>query len=79
MIECETKLKTWGNSIGIVIPKGKIKEEHLKANQNVRVFISSTKVTKVRDIFGLLKNWKRPTDDIMKEVDNELNSRFFKR
>ena len=78
MIECETKLKTWGNSIGIVIPKEKIEKEHLKIDQKVRVIISPTKMLKVKDIFGNLKNWKKPTNQIMADVDKELDSKLFK-
>lgn len=78
MIECETKLKVWGNSVGIVIPKDKVNEEHLKANQKVRVIITPIKILRVKDIFGTLKNWKKPTKQIMKEIDKELDSKIFK-
>ena len=77
MIECETKLKTWGNSIGIVIPKDKMNKEHLKANQIVRVIITPIKILRVKDIFGKLKSLKKPTEQIMKEIDRELDSKIF--
>ncbi|MBS3095779.1 hypothetical protein J4231_03805 [Candidatus Woesearchaeota archaeon] len=78
MIEVETRLKTWGNSIGIVIPKEKIEKERLKIDQNVRVIISPTKMLKVENIFGKLKGWKRPTRGIAASMDKDLDSKFFK-
>jgi hypothetical protein len=77
MIEYETRLKAWGNSVGIVIPKDKIEREHLKKNQMVRVIISPAKMVRVQDIFGKLKNWKKPTGQITREIDKELGSKFF--
>ena len=77
MIEIETKLKGWGNSIGIVIPKNMIRENNLKSKQRVRVIIKPVKVLKVRDLFGKFKNIKKPTDQIMKEIDRDLDSKFF--
>ena len=64
MIECETRLKTWGNSIGIVIPKKTIKKERLHSNQKVKVIITTAKTIKVKDIFGKIR-LKRSTKDIM--------------
>jgi len=77
MIEYETRLKAWGNSVGIVVPKDKIEKEHLRKNQTVRVIISPANAVRVQDIFGKLKNWKKPTGQIMKEVDKELDSKLF--
>jgi len=77
MIEIETKTRKWGNSIGVVIPKDKMKTEHLKSNQKVRVIIAAAKVVKAKNIFGKLKEWKKPTKQIMKEVNEELDSKFF--
>ena len=74
-MEYETKLKKWGNSIGVVIPKEKIKKENLKEDQKVRVMISPVKSVKVKDIYGKLK-WKKSTRKIMKDVDKELDVEF---
>ena len=77
MIEIETKLKGWGNSIGLVIPKDMIRENNLKLRQRVRVIIKPVKVLKVRDLFGKFKNIKKSTDQIMKEIERALDSKFF--
>ena len=77
MIEIETKLKGWGNSIGLVIPKDMITKNDLKLRQRVKVIIKPVKVLKVRDLFGKFKNIKKPTDQIMREIDKDLDSKFF--
>ena len=78
MIEHETRLKAWGNSIGIVIPKEDIKNEGLHIGQKVKVVITPVKTLKVKDIFGKLK-LKKSTKEILKEVDGELDSKFFEK
>ena len=76
MIERETKLRAWGNSIGLVIPKEDVIKENLRPDQKVKVIITPIKTVKVKDIFGKLK-FKRSTEAIMKEVDKELDTKFF--
>lgn len=76
MIECETRLKAWGNSVGIVIPKDKLRTENLKPDQRVRAIIMPAKTVKVKEIFGKLKRWQRPTSDIMRRVGQELGSKI---
>ena len=76
MIEHETRLKAWGNSIGVVIPKEDIKKEGLHIDQKVKVIITPVKTLKVKDIFGKLK-LKINTKELLKEVDEELDSKFF--
>ena len=76
MFEYHTKLKAWGNSLGIIVPKEQAAKEQLKTEQEVTVIITPKNVLKVKHIFGTLKNWKKPTADIMKEIDTELDSTF---
>lgn len=76
MIERETRLRAWGNSIGVVIPKEDVIKENLHADQKVKVIIAAIESIKVKDIFGKLK-LKRSTGQIMKETDKELDSKFF--
>ena len=78
MIEHETRLKAWGNSIGIVIPKEDIKKEGLHLDQKVKVVITPVKTLKVKDIFGKLK-LKKSAKELLKEVDEELDSKFFQK
>lgn len=76
MIEYKTTLKAWGNSIGLILPKEDITKENLHVNQKVKVVIMPIKTLKVKDIFGKLK-LKRSAEKIMREVDKELDSKFF--
>ncbi len=75
MIEYETKLRKWGNSIGLIIPKEDAKREGLRDDESVRAVIIPKKSLKVKDIFGKLK-LKRSTEEIMRETDKELDSKF---
>ena len=74
MLECEATIKQWGNSIGVVIPKKEAESEHLKPDQKVRIIVMPVKHVKAGEIFGLLKNWKKPTKEIMREIDEELDN-----
>ena len=78
MIEHETRLKAWGNSVGIVIPKEDIKKEGLHLDQKVRIVITPVKTLRVKDIFGKLK-LKKSAKELLKEVDEELDSKFFRK
>ena len=79
MIKTETKLKAWGNSIGIVLPKDEIQRERLSLNDDVEITIRK-KSNSLREAFGILKNIKpkinKSTDQILKEIDKEFESRF---
>ncbi len=72
MIEIETKMKEWGNSFGIVIPKEKTADEGIKPNDTVKVIITKKEDSlKVKDIFGTVK-WKTNTKKLLKEIDKEF-------
>ena len=75
MMEIRAKTKKWGNSIGVLIPKGVIKEENIKPNQEITLMISTKTITKGKDIFGTLK-FKESTDKLMRQVDKEFNLGF---
>ncbi|MBS3149239.1 AbrB/MazE/SpoVT family DNA-binding domain-containing protein [Candidatus Woesearchaeota archaeon] len=79
MIKSEAKLKAWGNSIGIVLPKESLKEENLNVNDEVEVIIRK-KSNPLKDIFGKLKEFKaksnKSTEVILKEIDKELDSKY---
>lgn len=73
MQQLKTKVKKWGNSAGVLFPKEILEKEHLKIGSTINVTISTDKVTKVKDIFGLLKGkLKKDTQTLMDEVDKEL-------
>jgi antitoxin component of MazEF toxin-antitoxin module len=65
-MEIETTAKRWGSSIGVILPKTLVEKEHIKEND--KIVISVKKRHYAREFFGLLCNWKRPTNEIKKEM-----------
>lgn len=79
MFKSEAKLKAWGNSIGVVLPKEALKEEGLSINDEVEITLKK-KLSPLKEAFGKLKEFKakssKSTEEILKEVDEDLKSRF---
>lgn len=79
MIKTTARLKAWGNSFGIVIPKEELKAENLGINDEVEVIVKR-KQNPLRAAFGFLKGapvkTKKSKDELLKEIDKELNSRY---
>jgi len=79
MITTETKLKSWGNSIGVVLPKDELKAEHLEVNDEVEVTVKK-KSNPIKEAFGKLKGVKgrtgRSTEELVMEAKRELDSRW---
>ncbi len=58
----KSKVKRWGNSLGVVLPKTLVEEEGLKEGEEVEVTVR--KVSDVRTLRG-----KYPFKDLQKEKD----------
>ncbi len=71
MIEIKTKLRKWGNSLGVVVPMNSLQEENFKENDEVILLITKEKENVLRKMFGKHK-FKKPVSKIMKEIDKEL-------
>ena len=65
----ETKLKKWGNSIGIVVPSEVLRDKNLKEGEKVIVDIN--KKDKMKEIFGSLKNLKINSQEMKDELRKE--------
>ena len=65
----EVKLKKWGSSLGLIIPKEIVLKERLKVGEQVLLNIKK-KVT-MRQIFGSLKDWKIDSQKIKDELRKE--------
>ncbi len=73
MIEIKTKIRKWGNSFGIIVPQKVVEDSGVKEGEELSVFLRKKSESNViKETFGILKNWKKPTDKIMKEIDEEL-------
>lgn len=52
----KAKLRSWGNSFGIVVPKNVVDEQRLKEGDEVLIEVKPTMTLK--DMFGSFKDWK---------------------
>ena len=62
MVETEVKTRKWGSSIGVVLPKELVEEIGIKPDETIRIDVK--KAVKVKDVFGILPNWKRSAQEI---------------
>ena len=69
MMEVEAKVRKWGRSFGVVIPKEKIIKEGIKENETVRLLIGKKKNV-FKEIFGTAK-LKKSTQELLDESDRE--------
>ena len=65
----ETKLKKWGNSIGIVVPKNFLMDKNLKDGEEVIVDIF--KKGNLSDVFGSLPDLKLDSQKMKDEIRKE--------
>ena len=72
----EAKTKKWGNSIGIVIPAEMVEKLNLKPEQDILIEIEK-KNNVLKEMFGSLKS-KKSTEQILKEVRKDLESKWLK-
>ena len=70
METAKTKVRKWGRSLGIVIPKEIARKEGIKMNDEVEVLIRK-KSNAIKETFGTLK-FREPTEKILKKVDKDL-------
>lgn len=68
MVMISGKLRKWGNSFGVVIPKEIAKKEKFKAGEKVDILIIP-KTNVLKETFGSLKGWKIDTQKILDELD----------
>ena len=52
----QTKVKSWGSSLGVVVPSEIIRQEQIKAGDDV--FFDIRKKSTMDNVFGRLKEWK---------------------
>lgn len=75
MEKVNATVKKWGNSFGIILPRNVIESQELKEGSNINIIIQPKNITKVKDIFGILKGKiKRNTADLLKEVDEDFGN-----
>jgi antitoxin component of MazEF toxin-antitoxin module len=70
-LEVEVVVRKWGNSLGLTLPKILVKEQEIKENEVITVDIQKEKPIKVKDIFGLLPEWKIDSQKLKDELRRE--------
>ncbi|MEK6868981.1 MAG: AbrB/MazE/SpoVT family DNA-binding domain-containing protein [Nanoarchaeota archaeon] len=60
------KTRKWGNSLGIIIPKGEVENLKLRENQTVIVEITK-KENPLKELFGFAK-LNKPTEELLKGI-----------
>ena len=66
------RIREWGNSYGIMIPKSVLKDKKMSNGEEIDVVITKKKKGNTfRETFGKVK-FKESTEKIMKEIDREL-------
>ncbi len=61
-MQTKSKVKRWGNSLGVVLPKALVEEEDLKEGEEVEIIVR--KISDVRELRG-----KYPFEDLQHEKD----------
>lgn len=77
MERINVKVKKWGNSFGIIIPKEIVNAENINENSEISIIVRSNNKTSVEDIFNLSKKLnlskpKKSTKELLDEVDKDL-------
>ncbi len=65
----EGKLKKWGSSLGLIVPKEIVLKERLKEGEEV-IFEIKKKIN-LKEVFGALKNWKIDSQKVKDELRKE--------
>jgi len=70
MIEVETNVRNWGNSLGITLPHETVKDLGIQSGEKIKIWIGKESNI-LRETFGKFKT-EKSTEQIMKEIDEEL-------
>ena len=68
-MEFRTRVKEWGNSMGLVIPKEVAVKEKIKPNEEIIVDVKRKNV--LREVFVTLKDWKIDPQKMKDELREE--------
>lgn len=76
MEQIKTKVRRWGHSFGVVIPKKVIEGQNLNEGSDVTIIVEKKGITTVGDLMQWAKNHpiklQKSTDELLKEIDQEF-------
>ena len=65
----EVEIKKWGNSLGVILPKELVNQQHLEEHE--KILIQTIKKTNLSDIFGSLKGKIKMSGQEFKDLARE--------
>lgn len=72
MIEAEARVRKWGNSLGLIIPKETVEKEHIKEKEKLR-FLIIRDSNVLKETFGMVKGkWKKSAQQFKDQARKEL-------
>jgi len=66
MVEVTCTAKKWGSSVGIVIPKTVVENQHISEGEKLLVDIKKKHIAK--EFFGILSGWKKSPQQLKDEA-----------
>ena len=72
MVQIKAKVKRWGNSMGIIIPKEVIASEKLKEGDEIELALLRDSSKVLHEMWGAGKNIKKTGQHIKNELRREL-------
>lgn len=70
MIEIKSKLRRWGNSLGIIIPQNAIAIANINEGDEINIFLQEEK-NDISQVFGALKCKKINSQKLKNEIRRE--------
>jgi len=68
----EAKVRKWGNSLGLIIPKETVEKEHIKEKEKLR-FLIIRDSNVLKETFGMVKGkWKKSAQQFKDQARKEL-------
>ena len=77
MEKIKTKVKRWGNSFGVVLPKKIVEPENLEEGVEITITIEPRRTMTLKDLMEFAKKHPLPkvnktTKEIIQEIDKDL-------
>ncbi len=73
MTAIQTRVRRWGNSLGVIIPSEAVESERIKENDEIRILVLKDSRKAFKETFGMLKGkLKKSSQEIKDELRREL-------
>lgn len=77
MEKTNVRVRKWGNSFGVILPKSIIDDKNIKEGTEIEIIVETKKTMTVGDVLRLAKEHKLPklkksTKELLDEVDKEF-------